>query len=216
MKTIKIMSANLDFALRPAKVKEDLRKFEHNADCIVFQEAKRVDVDNLLKNPAWKVFQNIKRDDQQGSGVAWKSTKVSGGKRGYRLGVLPHGRGMLTRWIAFVDITYKDETNERITFRLASVHLPPKRFWSIYPLMLRNIRRFLKKSPHPVIMGGDWNKLVKRAPELQRLARDTNMKFVGHGIDGFLVSNKFKIEQNWLGPKTHSDHRPVGIKISYR
>jgi hypothetical protein len=215
MKPITIVTANVDFALGTHAVDLDLAKIILNADALTFQEAKNVDVNGLIQNPKWRVFQDLRDTDKQGTGIAWRRPPLHAIKRGRRIGVTPHGKGLLTRWITWVDFVVRDETGEEHTFRLASVHLPPKRYWALYPFMVANIIAFVKSSRYPVILGGDWNKLVRHANDLHALARRVGGKFYGYGIDGFLVIDKGQILVKGTKQlaETHSDHRPVLMEI---
>lgn len=211
---IRIVTANVDFALRPKTVQEDLEYIVEHADIITFQEAKRVDVDRLLKDPDWAVHQPDATDALKGSGVAWRTSVAKRKGVGRRIGTKPLGRAMLARYIVWVRLEIDGQD-----IVVASLHMPPKRFWNVlYRRMLGSVERFILSRKTPIIIGGDWNKLVLRATDLRELAGQRQGKFFGHGIDGFLVIAKGKL---WVTETkklrdTNSDHDPVQIKVRVR
>lgn len=207
MTSIRLVTANVDFTLRPEKVKEDLAYIIKHADIITFQEAKRVDIDALIRDPDWEVVQPMKNDATKGSGVAWRKSAATRKRRGKKIGTNPRGRAMLTRYIVWVKL---DIDGQRVT--VASLHMPPKRFWNVlYAAMLGSLRVFLKARRTPIIIGADWNKLVLHADDLEKLAREVGGTFVGRGIDGFLLvlKGKFKHIKTRKLKDTNSDHDPV-------
>jgi endonuclease/exonuclease/phosphatase family metal-dependent hydrolase len=211
MKTLTVVTANLDFAIGPNAVKEDLERLTENADVLCFQEAKNVSVDHLITDPKWQVYQELDTDAKAGSGLAWRKPAISGRGRKQSVGTEPRGLALLTRYITSATLNID---GKRLV--VASVHLPPKRFWGIYPFMVAALYTFVKNQRHPVLIGGDWNKLVNRADDLEKFAKRVGGKFHGVGIDGFLLVDKGKwkfISVHEQSP-THSDHRPVTIKIS--
>jgi len=214
MTDIRIVTANVDFALRPEKVREDLEFLVERADIITFQEAKRVDIDRLIKDPRWAVYQPMESDATKGSGVAWRIDKAERLGLGKRIGTKPFGRAMLTRYIVWVRL----EIDEQVIM-VASLHMPPKRFWNfLYGNMLKNVRTFVAFSANPLIIGGDWNKLIHKATDLRKLAHDFDGRFYGAGIDGFFIvpKRKFWVTESKRLRSTHSDHHPVQMKIRLR
>lgn len=211
MTKLRLVTANVDFTLRPYMVKEDLKFIMEHADVITFQEAKRVDIDALITDDGWGVYQPMATDATKGSGVAWRKEV---GKRkgvGKRVGTRPFGRGMLTRYIAFVRL----EIDGR-DYVFASMHMPPKRFWGfLYNNMLKNVEEFVKEFDCPVIVGSDWNKIVGRAVDLVKLGQRVNGKMFGVHIDGFLIVAKRRIKVIKVRKlrDTHSDHDPVQVVV---
>ena len=214
MNDIRLVTANLDFALRPKTVQEDLEFLIERADIITFQEAKRVDVDRLIKDPKWAVYQPMATNATKGSGVAWRTDKAKRLGVGKRIGTKPFGRGMLTRYIVWVRLEIDGQP-----LVVASLHMPPKRFWSfLYGNMLKNVRKFIASHANAIVIGGDWNKLIHKAPELRKLANDFDGRFYGVGIDGFLIipKSKFWVLEVKRLRATHSDHHPVQMKVRLR
>lgn len=212
MADIRVVTANVDFALRPKQVAEDLEGIIDRADIITFQEAKRVNLDRLIKDDDWEVYQPMRDDATRGSAVAWRKSVAKRAKQGKRTGVTPHGRAMLTRYIVWVKLIIDGEP-----LIVASVHMPPKRFWNVlYALMLRSIGSFLGGRKVAVLIGGDWNKIVTRASDLRAFARRWGGEFRGIHIDGFLLvgKNAWKFASRAVSLfDTHSDHDPVQVKI---
>lgn len=208
---LKLVTMNVDFALRAKRVQQDLEYAIKNADVITFQEAKRVDIDRLIKDPDWEVFQPMRNDATKGSGIAWKKSVAKRVKRGKLVGVTPHGRAMLTRYIVWVNLKIDGQV-----IRVVSLHMPPKRFWTLlYGLMLKNLSGLINRTRVPMVIGADWNKLVNRAPDLHVLAKSNGGWFVGVGIDGFLIIHKGKIKLKKVRKlrDTNSDHDPVQIVV---
>lgn len=215
---VEISTANLDFTNRPKETKADLEKvIRRGARVIMFQEAKRVDVDALIVDPAWGVHQSLNNDAIQGSGVAWERDSIRRGRFGFRVGTAPRGARMLTRYISWVNLRITEGGKTR-KVKFVSVHLPPKRYaWLQWPMLL-SLAALIKASRIPVVVGGDWNLLVNRAYMLNRLAARVGGKFWGRGIDGFLVVNKrgsrWKITK--LEPiSTNSDHDALNAQLTH-
>lgn len=212
MNDVRVVTANVDFTLRPDKVREDLERIIDRADIITFQEAKPFDIDRLIKDKDWEVFQPMASDATRGSGVAWRKSVGIVKARGRRVGTTPHGRGILTRWIVWVKLVVDGEP-----LIVASVHLPPKRYWGlIYNLMIGSIAAFLGGKKVAVLIGGDWNKIVERADDLRKLAGSFNGQLRGVHIDGFLLVGKGRwrfVSDAVVLFNTHSDHHPVQVKI---
>lgn len=213
MNDIRIVTANVDFTLRPAQVKEDLERIIKRADIICFQEAKRVDLDRLIKDKDWEVYQPMANEATRGSAVAWRKSMAKEVREGRVIGTTPHGRGMLTRHIVWVKL----RINGKILV-VASCHLPPKRYWGlVYNIMLASIGTFIGGRKVPVLIGADWNKIVTRAADILALARRFNGQTRGVHIDGFLLVGRGKWK--FVAPaislfNTHSDHNPVQSKIA--
>src|SRR5690606_2620251 len=96
MNKIRVVTANVDFTLRPAKVREDLERIIERADIICFQEAKNVDLDRLIRDNDWEVWQPQANEATRGSAVAWRKSVAKVKAKGRKIGTRPHGRGMLT------------------------------------------------------------------------------------------------------------------------
>lgn len=208
MRPLRVVTANLDFALKPKTVGEDLQRLIDQGEVILFQEGKRVDVDALIKDPAWEVVQWTESDDVQGSGVAYKKARIRAGRSKIRLGVDNRGRKMLNRYIAWVVLYIRDETGEEHPLVVASVHLPPQRYAALYPLYLASIAGFLQLRGFPVLIGGDWN---RHKDGLKKFADRVGGTLHMIGIDGFLLVGKKKWKNTGIKQlaETHSDHEPV-------
>ncbi len=211
---IRAVTANVDFALRPAVAGADIRSLLDDADVLLLQEAKNVDVDAQIRAENWKVHQINRSDSTQGSVVAWDNRDGHRIVIGIELGVLPHGLRMLARYIAWVTLEFEDDRGESHYLCVVSAHFPPKRFWSIYPYMVYNVIRFVNTRKAPVLIGADFNQRDFMSG-ISRLARSINATKHLIGIDGFLLVSKNKWRTFALRrlPRTHSDHAPVQIVL---
>jgi hypothetical protein len=91
--------------------------------------------------------------------------------------------GIQARYFPWMDVKLP-WLSERV--RVVSVHQPPKRM----PQYLKDdyratLRAFLQTSPHPWIVGGDWNMRLVLDP--CGLTQAFNARWYGSGIDGFAV-----------------------------
>ena len=208
-RTIRFITQNVDFALTQAKWNSDIDAIADHSEVLMLQEAKDVSVARWI-DAAWRVHQDMSSESRAGSAVAWRldRSKTTGG--GITMGVDPGSQQMLARWIVWNDLVIDGGR----TIRVASVHLPPMRYRSLYPTYARHIAEFANKSPYPLVIGGDWNWLIDNNPG--DLAGKTGMRFVGFGIDGFLVERSLTIRRVWEEPKRWSDHRGVGVEIEIR
>lgn len=211
MTELRLVTANVDFALRPFMVKQDLKFITDHADIITFQEAKRVNIDALIADNDWVVFQPMQSEAAKGSGVAWRKSVAKQKAYGRTVGTTPFGRGMLTRYIVWARLEIDGQV-----ITVASLHMPPKRFWGfLYNNMLKNVATFIGQTSSPIIIGGDWNKRVHQADDLRALAGRFDGNFFGTHIDGFLLisKNKWRVASVKKLRDTRSDHDPVQIKI---
>lgn len=214
MKPLQIISANVDFALKPETIGKDLKRLIDEGEVIAFQEAKWVDIDRLIKDPEWEVVQYKDSEAAQGSGIAFRTARIRQGRSGKRLGVEPRGQKMLARWMVWTVLWVRDETNEEHPIVVASVHMPPKRYAILYPLYVGSLITFAAFRKKPIIFVGDWNKHFGDKV-LTKLAGRVKGKFHLHGIDGVLLigKGKWKVRKVVELDKTHSDHRPVKIVL---
>lgn len=208
-KTIRIITQNVNFALSPAKWNSDIDAVAARADILCLQETKELDVARWI-DPAWRVHQDLSSPSRAGSAIAWRTDRAMTTGGDITLGVDPDSQKMLTRWIVWNDLVIDGGPK----IRVASVHLPPMRFRELYPTFARHIVELVNRSPDPLVIGGDWNGQIAKDPG--DLSRRTGMRFVGHGIDGFLVSPGLSVRRVWEEPKRNSDHRGVGVEIEIR
>lgn len=212
MNKIRVVTANVDFTLRPTKVREDLERIIERADIICFQEAKNVDLDRLIRDNDWEVWQPQANEATRGSAVAWRKSVAKVKARGRQIGTRPHGRGMLTRHLVWVRLVVDGHN-----LTVVSAHLPPKRYWGLlYGLMLRSISRFVAGRKGAVLIGADWNKIVTRASDLAHFARRFKAQRRGVHIDGFILAGRGKwrfASKAKILFNTNSDHSPVQTKI---
>ncbi len=219
MKPLNIITANVDFALKPGAVQDDLEHLITQGEIIVFQEAKYVDIDRLIKDPEWEVIQYNDSESEKGSGVAYKKTRIRHKRVNKRLGTSPRGRKILSRYIVWAQLFVKDSTGDERALVVASVHLPPQRYAALYPFYLASLAGFIRLRKSPVVIGGDWNRRVRHDKGLKKFADMFNGSFHGVGIDGFLIvpkGRRLKVSDVKELAKTHSDHHPVRMTLTYR
>ena len=205
--TLRFITQNLDFALSADKWNADIDALTDHAEVVFLQEAKDANVQQLI-DQGWSVHQDTSSQDRAGSAVTWRLDRATAADGGLTLGVKPDGQKMLTRWIAWNDLLIDGQRK----IRVVSVHLPPERYRSLYPEYARHLAEFAGQSPYPLVIGGDWNWQTANDPG--GLAEKTGMRFVGYGIDGFLVDRRLTIGRTWQEPKRHSDHHGVGMAIA--
>lgn len=159
--------------------------------------------------PGWHVTQGKGAKSQTGVAVSGDFTSTGGG---FALG-LAHipGVGMNERFIAYRDVQLSGRT-----VRLASVHLPPARFNFLWPVYAARIAAFVHLSPHPVILGGDFNARFS-GPQVRHLAAVTGLRPSGLGIDGFLYSRQLVAgyAQDVTNTQTRSDHPFKGLTFRW-
>lgn len=196
-----IATVNDDFTDR----KTNLRQVK--ADVVMVQEAKNT-VARKVVGKNYGVHQNTRRDDQQGTALLWNKKEVKAGKRGYALGVTPHGRKMMTRWINWTDVTVEGKK-----VRMVSVHRPPKRFAALWPAFDAQLARFIKNTKLPIIVGMDSN-----THDHAGFAKRTGLHWAAPkgSIDGFYVSPGIVVDKIWRMPKGTSDHNPVVAKLHFK
>lgn len=182
------------------------------ADVLLGQEEKFEHVRKLL-GKKWGVHQAVRREDQQGTAVAWNRDVFQHRPKdaaGYAMGVRPHGHALLTRWINYTDLSIDGKQ-----VRMASVHRPPKRDSALWPEFDRNLKAFVAKHDGPIIIGMDANQ-----ENPQRMAKEVGLRWVAPGpgsIDGFLVSKGVHVEHPAHRlKKGSSDHAPVKARFSIR
>ncbi len=81
----------------------------------------------------------------------------------------------------FIRIDYKAPWG---TFRYINGHMPPARFHNtLYPRYVDTLHNMIDRSPHPVIVGADWNERLTHDPA--GLHSIYGMEWHGTRIDGF-------------------------------
>ena len=207
---LRFTTANLDFALNAKKVKQDLDKASTRSDVICFQEGKNVNVKRLLADPDWNTNQVFTSPAEQGSGTAWRKSRLTKIRSGSRVGVRPGSFRMLVRHISWVNLKFVDNGQVK-RIRVVSLHMPPKRYRVLYPAMLASLAVLIRTTRIPIIIGADWNKLIKSDKSIKRFARASGGKFYGFGIDGFLFVPKKRKQWHIRNVKkirnVNSDHR---------
>ena len=218
---LKVMTANVEFGPRSEqRVKELFRTSAARADVVLLQEARDVRLTRELTGPGWAIRQDRSTKATRGTAVVVRQGTVR------RIGPLiltpagqAHPCGVANRSIASVRLVLENGT----AVRAASVHMPPGRCaqpGEPYDAMADNVVAFANHVPAPLILGGDWNKVVDRDPN--GIARRSNLMTRGMDrgkrIDGFMVERRPAIraaEPRRL-PGFGSDHQPVLLKVSVR
>ncbi len=213
--SLRVVTANLAFR-GPDAVNNDWRTIGPEADIVFVQEAKNVNLRNILSD-GWIVRQDVSSDDRQGSAVVIRRSKVQAvGELVLVKGTDADPCGIMTRWIARVDVQL---LNGR-WIRVASLHMPPARcqtgLGSPYAVMADNVVAFANRSDRLLVLGADWNKVVDDDPN--EIGARTGLKprgpDSGQRIDGFYVSPSIGTNDLHHLPQTGSDHRPVKMTIS--
>lgn len=218
---VRFMTVNVDFALTPAQVKADFGRYAPHADVVMFQEARDVNLHNLIDTDTWIVRQDTTSEDTRGSALAIRRSAVraSDAVQNFRLvkgtdgGPCPDG-GIQTRWIAVADVHFRNGA----TVVAASLHLPPDRCatgpGSLYAVMADNVVALSNAHPNRLLLGGDWNKTVNEDPN--NISGRTGGRIVprGLGIDGFYKPAALTNEPLWRGPDIQSPHDPIQMAVS--
>lgn len=204
--TFTVATMNDDFGTP----KSNIARVKNKADVVLIQEGKRANYDKRL-GEKFGVTQNTTSEARAGSAITWNKNEVKGGQRGQRIGVTPHGRAMLSRYL-----TYTDMKIDGAKVRMVSAHRPPARFKSLWPLFDRNLARFAKetkKAGLPIVIGMDAN---ERNP--RRLAHLAGLRWHAPkgSIDGFLTSRDVRFEKVKELKKGSSDHQPVVATFSIK
>ncbi|MFT3710892.1 MAG: hypothetical protein QM817_24975 [Archangium sp.] len=179
------------------------------ADVMLGQETKFAHLramDRFKDEKKFGVHQNFKDEAKAGSSIVWKkSDRIQAGKRGYELGVTPHGAKMLSRYINFTDMKIDGKN-----VRMVSVHRPPPRFKRLWPEFDRALTAFVKNTKGSIIIGMDSNVHNHRA-----LARMTGLRWhgIGDSFDGFLTSRDVKFDNLHTLKNGSSDHKPVLARV---
>lgn len=215
---VRVVTANISFALTPAKVKQDFQQYGPEADVVLMQEARDVILENLVDTSVWAVRQNTTSPAKRGSAiVVRKAIAEPGGvgklvlRKGVEASPCPGG-GINTRYIARVNVRLASGR----MLRLASAHMPPKRCWGpVYDAMADRIVEVSNEVPGRYVIGADWNKVVANDPNDIGQRTGLKRRAPGNSIDGFYFRND-ELDAStaaWL-PKTSSDHKPVRIHLT--
>lgn len=92
-----------------------------------------------------------------------------------------HGYRIRLRRFAWADVDLRGLP----MIRVVSVHMPPRRMPLLVPIYARRLRRLIRRTPHPVLAGGDWNRLLRNDPA--GLVATFGGRWHGEGIDGWWV-----------------------------
>lgn len=204
---IRVLTTNVDWALRPARVKADLAQLTQQSDVLLVQEAKNVRLTRLVDTAQWGVIQNVSSKDRAGSAILYRKSRARVLQHGQTVGVRPHGVKMLTRWITWADL----RVDGQYAFRAVSAHRPPARYKGLWPLFDANVRTFVARSPRPVILGADWNAPAHSDPAgLSRLG----LRMRGAGIDGVMIDRRLDTSAARRQVKGFSDHRAVAVTVN--
>ena len=204
--TFTVATMNDDFGT----AKSNIGQVKKKADVVLIQEGKRANYRDRL-GEKFGVTQNTTSEARAGSAITWNKDEAKGGKRGQAIGVLPHGRAMLARYLTFTDMKI-----DGVKVRMVAAHRPPARFKSLWPLFDRNLAAFAKKTKKeglPMVIGMDANEKNPR-----RLAHLAGLRWHAPkgSIDGFLTSRDVKFEKARELRKNTSDHHPVVATFSIK
>jgi endonuclease/exonuclease/phosphatase family metal-dependent hydrolase len=175
-----LVCANLNFAYSDIEHQKRIDEITgvRGAAVVCLQELVARDT-----QPRWVTTQPTQPSgDPAGQAVLVRNdltTSVTGSVRASTMNV----SGIQARYFPWADI--------KLTFlpqriRVVSLHMPPQRM----PQYLKDdygatLRAFLKTSPHPWVVGGDWNIQLSRDPF--NMHGVFGARWYGKGIDGFAV-----------------------------
>jgi endonuclease/exonuclease/phosphatase (EEP) superfamily protein YafD len=218
---IKVMSANVKFGKGSAKrVKRLFNHAAERADIVFLQEARDVKVTKRLTGPGWAIRQDKSTPATRGAAVVIRKASV---KRFGKLILTPavqgHPCGLGDRFIASVPVLLDNGTRVRAT----SLHMPPRRCdtpGGPYSRMAQNVVAFANRVDVPLLIGGDWNKVVDQDPN-GIAARSSLMPRGMNGgsrIDGFLIERRpaTKAGEPVRLADFGSDHQPLLLRVSVR
>lgn len=130
---MRVQTLNLDFHAGSNRLL--LRHACKDADILLVQEAKDVDLAAALPE-GWRTTQDLSSPDRAGSAICWNNAVIRVHEHGLILGAKPFIGGkkikMLTRWIAWADVT---DLDTGAVARVFSCHYPPFRFRVLMPGM---------------------------------------------------------------------------------
>ena len=149
--------------------------------------------------PSYDVHQAPASDPARAnSAVAWDPDHVTVHDKGYTLLSEPDGEEQLTRHIAWADV----ET-EGVVHKIGAVHMPKREFQdTLWRPAMQAVRAFIEESEYPVVLGGDWNRLVTG----DRINLPGGYVMHGYGIDGFAVPADYALLKMRPLTDTESDH----------
>lgn len=218
---VRFVTVNVDFGSTADQVKSDFGRYAPFADVVMFQEARDVNLHNLIDGNDWIVRQDTSTEDTRGSALAIRRTAVRAADpvlnfrlvKGTDAGSCPDG-GIQARWIAVADVHFRNGA----TVVAGSLHLPPGRCatgpGSLYAVMADNVVRLSNAHPDRLLLGGDWNKTVNDDPNDISGRAAGRIVPRGLGIDGFYKPTALTNEALWRGPDIHSPHDPIQMAVS--
>jgi hypothetical protein len=219
---LRFVTANLEWSLGQPAVRDDWQSvIAPNADIVFFQEAKAVTLTDFINTTTWLVLQNNSSDSTAGSALAIRRSVFTDRDNwdlvfGVNGTVCPGNQHLLTRWIAKVII----KLNNGRWIRVASLHMPPPECQTgpggPYDVMADNVVDFARNTDRLQVIGADWNKVVDADPNNigARSNLEPNGPDDGKRIDGFMYSKALANCCLTRLADTHSDHRPIQIKLT--
>ena len=207
--TIRVVTQNIDFTLRPFGWERIIKKLVKQADVILFQEAKNLHLRGYFDDD-WEVYQDTSTSAKAGSAEAWRKSLGKVVDRQLTELTTPDGYKMETRYIAHVDLRIEGKI-----VRFGSVHFPPKRFNRLWPVSRDSSRvwiRTARRDKVPFVLGGDYNLSVKN----HGVARTYRLLTRNVGIDGFIVSRRLRASKAEDLGNNRSDHNPIRIVVRFK
>lgn len=198
--TFELVLCAYNVAYTNKQAADDILRVAKVAHVLLLQECKNVDVAAAL-GPNWGVLQDLRDKGRAGSVIAWRKDVVKPGRGGLRLGVRPGGAAMLTRWIAWKNITVRG-----LKLRVFSAHRPPARYRWLNPLFDLRLKALGWTTSRPLIGGIDANDPLK-------VLSSRRIRPIGHGIVGLLVDRNLIVRSWSTGRRGGSDHAPTFIRV---
>lgn len=218
-KDLFVTTYNVDFGADADAVRRRVKRLLLDADAVVLQETKNVNLRELLADrKKYGVIQFKKSKATAGCAIVWrKDSGLEIQDRGRFLGTRNLGRKMLDRYIVWGRFTY-DNGETRRPIILVSAHFPPKRYWAVlYDLMLRSLTRFVSSRKKPVLVGADWNRNIRLSPVLNRVTGELDGQKAGYGIDGWILVPKNRwtlVGVKKFEPFGGHGHPPIRVRLN--
>lgn len=163
-----------------------------------------------LSRRAVGVHHDVRTGSRAGSAVVWSKTAARARSRGLRLlAEAEPGDDLRDRYLAWVLLVLPGLG----PLVFGSAHRP-LRATGDQPEFDAALARFLRACAFPAVIAMDANARTW-PPTGHAAAAAAGWRWVGVGIDGFIVSPGLRVGEAFRFPATRSDHRPVGVVVRW-
>lgn len=198
---VRLVVVNGDFSHGRKGGSRTLKRAARLGDVLFGQEFKFVEGEDVLDSKVWDVVQYDGDAGRRGSLLAVRRSVGEILEHRLVLGTDNDGAAMHDRYFIVAEVRLRDGR----VYTMVAGHMPPKRFWRLWPAMRDSLARVTSTAEHPVIVGCDWNRLGR----FVRVA--TGLRWRGVGILGFAYSPGLRISKA-RGRRVGSDHlSPVAV-----